>query len=289
MTEEHAREVSSGNRFEFGANWARFLSVLDDGRIQGAVDSLRAMLRVADLNGKSFVDVGCGSGLFSLAAYKLGARVHSFDFDPKSVACAQELRRRYAADDKNWVIEEASALDPAYLARLGTFDVVYSWGVLHHTGSMWPALENIVALVSPGGLLFIAIYNDQGTRSRRCTRVKQIYNRTSPGLRWAVLWPTLLVTWGPRFLKDLLLLRPGRQWRNYGTDRGMSPWHDHVDWIGGYPFEVAKPEEIFRFYRDRGFDLVNLETAGGTVGCNQFVFRRGAPTLTDRDTLIALP
>ena len=93
MTEEHAREVSSGNRFEFGANWARFLSVLDDGRIQGAVDSLRAMLRVADLNGKSFVDVGCGSGLFSLAAYKLGARVHSFDFDPKSVACAQELRR----------------------------------------------------------------------------------------------------------------------------------------------------------------------------------------------------
>jgi len=70
------------------------------------------------------------------------------------------------------------------------------------------------------------------------------------------------------------VLRPFRQWREYGRDRGMSPWHDHVDWIGGYPFEVAKPEEIFRFYRDRGFMLVNLETCGGTVGCNQFVFRK---------------
>jgi 2-polyprenyl-6-hydroxyphenyl methylase/3-demethylubiquinone-9 3-methyltransferase len=274
IPEEHAAEVSSGNRFEFGANWARFLSVLDDRRIAGAVASLRAMLAVPDLAGKTFVDVGCGSGLFSLAAYRLGARVHSFDFDPKSVACTQELRRRYASSDPHWVIEEASALDPNYLARLGTFDVVYSWGVLHHTGAMWAALENIVPLVKPGGLLFIAIYNDQGTRSKRWTRVKQIYNRTSPGLRWAVLWPTLLVTWGPRFLKDLLLLRPFRQWREYGRDRGMSPWHDHVDWIGGYPFEVAKPEEIFRFYRDRGFDLVNLETCGGTVGCNQFVFRK---------------
>lgn len=274
MAEGHAAEVSTGNRFEFGANWARFLSVLDDRRIAGAEDSLRAMLGVADLDGKSFVDVGCGSGLFSLAAYRLGASVHSFDFDPKSVACAQELRRRFTGSDPHWVIEEASALDPTYLARLGTFDVVYSWGVLHHTGFMWPALENVVPLVKPGGLLFIAIYNDQGTRSKRWTRVKQIYNRTSPGLRWTVLWPTLMVTWGPRFLKDLLVLRPFRQWREYGRDRGMSPWHDHVDWIGGYPFEVAKPEEIFRFYRDRGFMLVNLETCGGTVGCNQFVFRK---------------
>jgi 2-polyprenyl-6-hydroxyphenyl methylase/3-demethylubiquinone-9 3-methyltransferase len=274
MAEKHAAEVSSGNRFEFGANWARFLSVLDDRRIAGAVDSLRAMLAVPDLAGKTFLDVGCGSGLFSLAAYRLGARVHSFDFDPKSAACARELRRRYAENDPHWVIEEASALDPAYLSRLGTFDVVYSWGVLHHTGSMWPALENIAPMVKPGGLLFIAIYNDQGTRSKRWTRVKQIYNRTPPGLRWAVLWPTLLVTWGPRFLIDLLSLRPFKRWRDYGRDRGMSPWHDHVDWIGGYPFEVAKPEEIFRFYRDRGFELVNLETCGGTVGCNQFVFRK---------------
>jgi SAM-dependent methyltransferase len=274
MTEQHASEVSSGNRFEFGANWTRFLHVLDDRRIQGAVDSLRTMLGVRDLAGKTFIDVGCGSGLFSLAAYRLGARVFSFDFDPKSVGCALELRRRFANEDRAWQIEEGSALDRAYLDSLGRFDVVYSWGVLHHTGSMWAALENLAPLVQSSGVLFVAIYNDQGTRSKRWTKVKRIYNSTPAGLRFAVLWPTLMVTWGPRLLKDLLTLRPRSQWTAYGRDRGMSPWHDHVDWIGGYPFEVAKPEEVFRFFRDRGFTLINLETAGGTVGCNQFVFRK---------------
>ena len=276
ISENHALEISSGTRFEFGANWTRFLSVLDERRIKNAEDSLRTMLGLRTLAGKSFVDVGCGSGLFSLAAYRLGARVHSFDFDPKSVACTQELRRRFTGGDPEWIIEEASALDQKHSAKLGQFDVVYSWGVLHHTGAMWPALENIVSLVKANGLLFIAIYNDQGTRSKRWTRVKQIYNRTPPALRFAVLWPTLLITWGPRLLKDALLLRPGRQWRVYGMDRGMSPWHDHVDWIGGYPFEVAKPEQILHFYRARGFNLTNLETAGGTVGCNQFVFQKAS-------------
>jgi len=274
----HAREIASGKRFQFGANWTRFLGVVDERRIRGAQESLRAMLDVTSLTGKSFLDVGCGSGLFSLAAYRSGASVRSFDFDPQSVACTEEMRRRYANGDPAWVIEEASALDTAHLANLGEFDVVYSWGVLHHTGSMWKALANVVPLVKPGGLLFIAIYNDQGTRSRRWARVKQIYNRTPSRLRLAVLWSTLLITWGPRMLKDLLMLHPGRQWRAAGSDRGMSPWHDHVDWIGGYPFEVAKPEEIFLFYQERGFELTNLETAGGTVGCNQFVFRKDETT-----------
>jgi 2-polyprenyl-3-methyl-5-hydroxy-6-metoxy-1,4-benzoquinol methylase len=271
---QHASEIRAGERFEFGANWTRFLALLDDRRISGAEESLRSLLGLADLADKTFLDAGCGSGLFSLAAYRLGARVHSFDFDPKSVACASELRRRFAHDDPQWLIDEASVLDRAYLATLGTFDIVYSWGVLHHTGAMWRALENVADLVNPGGLLFIAIYNDQGTRSKRWRKVKRLYNGAPPPLRFLVSAPALLALWGPRMLKDVLTLRPFRQWREYGRDRGMSPWHDHIDWIGGYPFEFAKPEEIFRFYRERGFELTNLETAGGTVGCNQFVFRR---------------
>jgi 2-polyprenyl-6-hydroxyphenyl methylase/3-demethylubiquinone-9 3-methyltransferase len=60
--------------------------------------------------------------------------------------------------------------------------------------------------------------------------------------------------------------------------RGMSYWHDLVDWIGGYPFEVATPEAIFDFYMARNFELIALKTCGGRCGCNEFVFRRSAAT-----------
>src|SRR5947209_14888872 len=132
----HALEVGSGARFKFGENWARFLELLDDGRIARAEESLKNMLEVEGLAGRRFLDIGSGSGLFSLAARRLGARVHSFDYDPRSVACTRELRRRFFTDDPSWTVDEASALDENYVRGLGAFDVVYSWGVLHHTGQM---------------------------------------------------------------------------------------------------------------------------------------------------------
>ena len=163
----HAAEVTSGERFEFGANWTRFLSVLNEDRIAQAEGSLRQMLAISDLNAASaFSDIGSGSGLFSLAARRLGATVYSFDYDPLSVGCTQELKRRYFPEDGQWMVEVGSVLDRDYLGRLGQFDVVYSWGVLHHTGAMFEALENIAPLVASGGQLFISIYNDQGWISR---------------------------------------------------------------------------------------------------------------------------
>src|SRR6478672_8562065 len=138
-------EIESGDRFTFGANWASFLNTLDDDRIAAAEGSLREWLGVTDLKGLRFVDVGCGSGLFSLAASRLGARVHSFDYDKASVASTQELKRRYCPLNTEWSISTGSALDRNYLQSLGKFDVVYSWGVLHHTGAMWQAMENVHA------------------------------------------------------------------------------------------------------------------------------------------------
>ena len=95
-------EVEQGKRFAFGENWTRFLATLDDERITIAEQSLREMLGVEQLTGKSFLDIGSGSGLFSLVARRLGARVYSFDYDPQSVACTAELRRRYFPDDEQW-------------------------------------------------------------------------------------------------------------------------------------------------------------------------------------------
>lgn len=265
-----------GLRFEFGKNWALFLKSMNDDRLELAMKSLQTMLDRETLQGLRFLDVGSGSGLFSLAARKLGATVHSFDYDPDSVECTRALRARYRLDDANWIVERGDALDAAYLGKLGRFDVVYSWGVLHHTGRMWKALGNMVPLVDDDGQLFLAIYNDQGRTSRLWFHIKRVYNALPGPLRWLILIPALLRLWGPTSIRDLLQLRPFRTWRNYTRKslRGMSPWRDVVDWVGGYPFEVAKPEEVFAFFSEKGFALQRLKTCGGGLGCNEFVFRK---------------
>jgi len=270
---QHAAEVTAGNRFQFGDNWARFLTTLDEARIATAEQSLKTMLGRDTLAGLRFIDVGSGSGLFSLAARRLGAEVHSFDFDPQSVRCALELRSRYFPNDAAWTIQEGSVLDANLISGLGQFDIVYSWGVLHHTGEMWKALDQVTSLVQPGGQLFIAIYNDQGYISRRWARIKKLYCSGAMG-RWlvkAVCIPYFVL---PPLLLDLVKLRdPTRIYREYKRERGMSRVHDWYDWLGGYPFEVAKPEEIFDFYTARRFRMEKLTTCGGGLGCNQFVFR----------------
>lgn len=271
---EHACEVEAGNRFEFGSNWSCFLQTLSDERIEEAKRALMEMLGTDSLQGKSFIDIGSGSGLSSLAARLLGASVYSFDYDPQSVACTKSLKERYFPHVADWQVHQASVLDKDYLSQLGTFDVVYSWGVLHHTGQMWQALENVSALVKDGGMLFIAIYNDQGSASRMWTATKKVYNRLPGALKWTVLLPSLARLWGPTTLRDLVKGKPFHTWRTYRGTRGMSAWHDVVDWVGGYPFEVAKPEEIFDFYRGGDFELLKLKTCAGGHGCNEFIFKK---------------
>jgi len=145
MNSTHAAEVEAKTRFEFGKNWTRFIGLLDNQRIRQAEVSLQQMLGVESLQGKRFLDVGSGSGLFSLAAHNLGAQVHSFDYDPLSVNCTTELKRLYADDSGDWQVDQGSVLDHEYLHNLGQYDVVYSWGVLHHTGDMAQAISNALS------------------------------------------------------------------------------------------------------------------------------------------------
>lgn len=266
--QQHALEVRSGDRFAFGANWTRFLRHLDDTRIQQAEQSLKEMLGVEDLRGKRFLDAGSGSGLFSLAAHRLGATVHSFDFDPQSVACTTELRRRFAPSATNWAVDTASVLDEEYLATLGRFDVVYSWGVLHHTGRQWQALANVAPLVAAGGQLFIALYNDQGWISGYWTAVKRLYNATP------IARPVLIAWHAPYLLGARWLVRAATG--RLRAERGMTLWYDMIDWLGGWPFEVSTPRQVEDFYQARGFAPVKTRTVRRRSGCNEFVLRRGA-------------
>lgn len=261
-------------RFTFGKNWRAFLDILDDNRIAEAERSLKEALRVDDLKGLRFLDVGSGSGLFSLAARRLGASVQSFDYDPESVACTMELKRRYFADDSDWSIERGSVLDREFMSTKRDFDVVYSWGVLHHTGAMWLAFENVAESVKRGGRLFISIYNDQKWKSHLWVRIKRLYNQVNGGWRYFIIIPAFIILWGPRIVLDTITGAPFRTWRGRAGVRGMHPWRDLIDWVGGYPFEVAKPEEVFAFFFSKKFTLIGLKTVGGSLGCNEYVFKR---------------
>ncbi|MBI5251871.1 MAG: class I SAM-dependent methyltransferase [Desulfomonile tiedjei] len=271
--------MDKNQAFSFGRNWQEFLKSLDDERISIAETSLTEFLNLRDLRGKSFLDIGCGSGLFSKAAFNLNAeRVISFDVDPFSVECCRYLHDR-SGKPSHWQVQEGSVLDDDFLASLGSFDIVYSWGVLHHTGRMWDAVKNSAALVNPGGNYYIAIYNrvlaSNGSTSwihPFWLKIKTIYN-SNPAIGKFVFQPLAKAAYVGIVMAKLE--NPVTHIKNYKSHRGMSWKTDATDWLGGYPYEFATVEEVFKFVRGNFPDLslTNLKVTSGR-GLNWFLFER---------------
>jgi 2-polyprenyl-6-hydroxyphenyl methylase/3-demethylubiquinone-9 3-methyltransferase len=259
--------------FSFGKNWDQFIHFhLDAEREAIATASLAKFLGRDDLSGSTFLDIGCGSGLFSLAAFRLGAdRIVSVDVDPHSVKATLHLRESAGAPDR-WSVMHGSILDRTFTARLDPANIVYAWGSLHHTGDMWNAIRNTSELLAPNGLLFLAIYNKVEGRgsSEYWLKMKQRYNRRSLAFKRLMEAKHLLRY---QIVPDLIRLKnPVSTFRAYKT-RGMSLVTDVRDWLGGYPYEAARADEVFRFCRQElGLTLVNLRSVND-LGCNEFLFR----------------
>jgi len=256
-------------RFGFGDNWRRYLDQADDEALLEANAALCDLLGLQDLSGKTFLDIGSGSGVHSLAAHDLGAVVTSFDYDADSVACTTELWRR-RGEPPTWRVEQGSALDAEYLARLGTFDLVYSWGVLHHTGDMWAAIRGAADRVAADGVFVIGIYNRRRLLSQMMWALKRGYVGAGPIGKKALMYSYWAFTQSYQVARGRNPLTAMKDRRG----RGMDYWRDIEDWVGGYPFESAKPAEVRDFVEPLGFTLVEQRTKTGFAHVNEYIFHR---------------
>ncbi len=261
-------------RFGFGKNWLDYSKHINEERIAEAVKSLQRFFKTEHCIGKTFLDIGCGSGLFSLAALKLGfEKVFAIDIDPDSVRATTFLLSQYASGEQ-WQCKELSVfdLDPK---TIGLFDVVYSWGVLHHTGEMRKAINIASQMVKPQGILVLALYR----KTLMCdfwAWEKRVYNN---GPRW---FPFIARNLYKALFLTQLLIR-GKSIREYTSkylkNRGMSWHHDIVDWLGGYPYESISPSELKIFSDYLGFEMIQAFTKKQTVGllgsgCDEFSLRK---------------
>ncbi len=273
MTEKSLKyDVST--HFQFGKNWENYSKSITDELIDSSQQCLEQLVDKKDLEGKTFLDIGCGSGLHSLAALRMGASyVESVDFDPLSVKTTKSTLGKYW-DSDNYKVYQGNILTDFNKAER-KFDVVYSWGVLHHTGAMWEAIENASNLVGENGFLVIAIYN----KTKFCEmwkKIKKKYTESGAVIRYLML----RVYTGLCFMRVLLKGKnPIKHLKEYKSLRGMSWWYDRIDWLGGFPYESASESEIFNFVEKLGFKKIknqNTTPSFGllSTGCGEYVFKK---------------
>ena len=257
--------------FSFGRNWDRYIrESFSEERVEISRRQLLEFLGLPGLEGKSFLDIGCGSGIHSLAAFRAGAsRIVSMDVDPFSVRATQTVREK-AGSPSGWEILEGSVLDTEYVSRLEPADIVYSWGVLHHTGNLWEAVRNAAGRVPPGGLFHIAVY-EKTAESPYWIDVKRRYNAASPARRrlmeLSYVYRTFLRTKSPAYL-----LHNFRYIRDYRALGGMAFWTDVRDWLGGWPYEPATPAEVTGFCEET-LGLRTVKVKGGEANV-EYLFAR---------------
>ncbi|HVH77784.1 MAG TPA: class I SAM-dependent methyltransferase [Stellaceae bacterium] len=268
-------KTPSAAQFAFGENWKSFLATVGDASIAEAENGLRRLFPGDEIRGSRFLDLGSGSGLSALAACRLGAaHVEAIDADPKSVAATSALLAKFAPGG-NWSARCEDILH-SLEGRSQTHDIVYSWGVLHHTGAMWRALDRAASLVAPGGHLAIALYR----RTPFCAiwrLEKRCYAKSGPACRKA-----MRALYKAIFCAGLIATgrSPARYIAAYKSARGMDWHHDVQDWLGGYPYESTDPTSVITYLRELGFaPLLMFErpaTAFGLFGshCDEYVLRR---------------
>lgn len=248
--------------FNFGKNWKHYSkNALNQNKLNATIRSIDKLTDNKIQNSR-FLDIGCGSGIFSVAASKAGAKeVVGFDISQESIEASRYNKKRFYPQG-NMTFHKKSILNTD-INNFGKFDIVYSWGVLHHTGHMWKAINNSLKLVKANGLFIIAIYN----RHWSCPLwkiIKKLYNISPKIIQkimigffyWIIAITKFIVTCKNPFTKR----------------RGMNFYHDVIDWVGGYPYEYASKRQIKKYVQNKGFRLIKFFKSPVPTGCNEYVF-----------------
>ncbi len=266
--------------FSFGRNWKNFIrSNFSEERVEIAQKHLLSFLKKESLKGCSFLDIGCGSGIHSLAAFKSEAqKVVSFDLDPYSVETTKKIRGMYD-NPPHWEVFRGSILDRDFISKIEPADIVYSWGVLHHTGNLWQAIRNAASFLKKSGIFYIAIY-EKNQDSDYWIEVKKKYNCAGWSgkkiMEMQYVWNTFFKTGSfQNIFKSINYIT------TYKKSRGMAFWTDVKDWLGGWPYEPATRDEICSFCENElGLEPINIKTGEANI---EYLFKRKFSLLSERE------
>jgi 2-polyprenyl-6-hydroxyphenyl methylase/3-demethylubiquinone-9 3-methyltransferase len=269
--------LSAESHFAFGKNWLDYSLKIDEEKINQAIKDLQRISGRDRLDGLSFLDIGCGSGLHSLAAIRMGAsRVFGVDIDEYSVAASRQTIARFASDSNaDFEVLSIFNMQPA---TYGVFDIVYSWGVLHHTGDMYRALKCAASLVAPDGLLLIALYR----KTLLCSlwrKVKRWYTSATPKAQERARNVFIGMHRCIKLIQGDIL---DNYIKSYNSNRGMDYFNDVHDWMGGFPYESISPNDCHKFFLNLGFVVKSENIAAVGVrslgllgsGCDEFSYRK---------------
>jgi len=279
MVKNNKDKIDRRMKQQFGKNFKQnLLNAYDETRLNQSIRFIQEYLETETLEGKTFLDAGCGSGVFSIAAQKMGAKVTSFDIDETALVNISELKQLFEVDDKDIILKKGNILDQSFIKSLGQFDVVLCWGVVHHCGDMWKALDLISQTTNKNGIIHLGIYNEADGwgiypdgrfgPSTFWRKIKKFYSRL-PSLLQSFI--DLFCIIGISVIYLLMLKNPIKKLRE-NERRGMTWKSDLKDWLIGYPYEYARPEQVFEFMKKRNFTLVKIKTNNGLL-TNNYVFQ----------------
>jgi SAM-dependent methyltransferase len=259
--------MSAKITFSFGKNWMDYNKQVTPLEIENAKEDLEKWVGKDNVTGKRILDLGCGSGIHSLCLYDLKPKeLVSFDYDPHSVTATRQYWEK-KGKPADWKLLEGSVLDRTFIDQLGKFDLVYSWGVLHHTGDMWQAINNALTLVADNALFYITLYKDDNYA--HSIKVKEAYNASSPsGKRWMTYKEIMKI-----MARRALTFRNPFSW-NKSMGRGMNVYHDLIDWLGGLPYEAVSEDEMLQWGLKNGLQLKRIFCSNGKGSCNYYLFQK---------------
>jgi 2-polyprenyl-6-hydroxyphenyl methylase/3-demethylubiquinone-9 3-methyltransferase len=273
-------------RFDFGENWKNYnKKYLTEDKIRQANEAFIKFTEIQTLKELTVVDIGCGSGIHSLNFSRMNPKLLlSFDYDYKSVEATNYLKEVHK--NKNWDVKQGSILDEKFLLRMPQFDLVYAWGVLHHTGNVWLAIKNSCDLVSEGGILYLALYSsDVKMLNRESTywlKVKKKYNQSGfivkrlIELSFISREKSLSALNFLRVLIKSLVSRQKNKTKFFSRQkryRGMSYLIDVRDWLGGWPMEYVSDDAVIELISSKNFVLKKIKKG---EACTEFLFKKGS-------------